>query len=237
MSGPAEPRLIYRDNRRLARWVVALLGVQIALDLAGLTSGWMEMQLLEQAGTGSFVSADGFMADAEASDRRQQLIGIAQLGFMILNGILILIWIYRANVSARGLGAELETSPGWAVGWFFIPIANLYMPFDALRDLWKGSANPARWRDEPVPGLLFWSWWLLWLASNITANIAFRWSLNAEDLADFQAVSRLTFASDALSAPASLLFAIIVARIQAMQQDRASALMPPGEAPVLPHSA
>ncbi len=52
----------------------------------------------------------------------------------------ILMWVYRAHANLRESGMEeLRHSPGWAVGSYFIPIANLFVPFSAMRALHNRS--------------------------------------------------------------------------------------------------
>ena len=51
-------------------------------------------------------------------------------------------------------------SPGWSVGWFFVPLAGLVMPYRVLRELWKASTPGAgaNWRQVPVSSILG-AWW------------------------------------------------------------------------------
>src|SRR5439155_11350703 len=39
-----------------------------------------------------------------------------------------LFWQHRVTRNVWARGHPIKTSPGWAVGWWFIPIANLWMP-------------------------------------------------------------------------------------------------------------
>jgi hypothetical protein len=73
-----------------------------------------------------------------------------------------LIWQHQAtaNLWARGLPG-LRTTPGWAVGWWLIPFANLAMPFVAMRELDRRSGP-----DGPASPLLGW-WWAAWLAASL----------------------------------------------------------------------
>ncbi len=48
--------------------------------------------------------------------------------------VLVLIWQYRAATAARSLGYPSQHSPGWGVGCWFVPIVNLWMPYQAIRD-------------------------------------------------------------------------------------------------------
>jgi hypothetical protein len=60
-------------------------------------------------------------------------------------------WVHRLTVVARGRGARLEITPGWAVGWYFIPLANLVLPWKHLREV--ARSLPAA-RLPPID-----AWW------------------------------------------------------------------------------
>ncbi|MEO1729966.1 MAG: DUF4328 domain-containing protein [Pseudomonadota bacterium] len=96
------------------------------------------------------------------------LIGFG-VGFLI-SAIGVCMWIYRAHATLRETGREdLEYSPGWAVGWFFIPFANLWMPYQAMRALWNEShLTDEGYGSEPPSGLG--QWWACWIGSNILSN-------------------------------------------------------------------
>lgn len=49
---------------------------------------------------------------------------------------------------------RLRYTPGWAMGWFFIPFANAVMPPIVLTKIWKastpnGQADSKDWRRAP----------------------------------------------------------------------------------------
>ena len=56
----------------------------------------------------------------------------------------------------------MHFAPGWAVGWYFVPIAWFWKPYQAMREIWRASVNPSNWRGAPVSPLLRW-WWGLWI--------------------------------------------------------------------------
>ena len=77
--------------------------------------------------------------------------------------ILVLVWIHRANYNARQLGATgLKMSPGWAVGWYFVPVAWFWKPYQAMKEIWQASVSPKHWWRQAGSPLLGW-WWALWL--------------------------------------------------------------------------
>jgi hypothetical protein len=57
------------------------------------------------------------------------IVGLVQVGLGIFLIITFLRWIYRTNKNLRYLsGEQMKFTPDWSVGWFFIPIANVYKP-------------------------------------------------------------------------------------------------------------
>ena len=82
---------------------------------------------------------------------------------LVIIGATSLLWIYRAHSNLPALGARnLSFSPGAAVGWFFVPIANLWKPFQAMRQLHCASQQPEAWEEQSAPGSLIW-WWLTYV--------------------------------------------------------------------------
>jgi len=104
------------------------------------------------------------------------------LRFAVLlgTGIVLAVWIYRVNATAKKLAKNKEVSPAWAVGWFLIPIGNLWKPFQAMDETWKISTEPTRWKALDTPGLLR-LWWGLSLGGSFSSNIIFRLGNSAHD--------------------------------------------------------
>lgn len=108
------------------------------------------------------------------------LTAIFRIPLFIATVVFFLIWEHRAFNNLSALKARnLEFSPGWAVGWWFIPFANLVKPFQAIRELWTESDPDV----DPSLGFLSTAssapaimgfWWAFWLLDNFTSNIASR---------------------------------------------------------------
>ncbi len=72
------------------------------------------------------------------------LVAILELVGRVVCAVLFLIWLYRVFANLRVIGARnLEFSPGWAVGWWFVPFLNLGKPFQVVRELYTESHNAA----------------------------------------------------------------------------------------------
>jgi len=100
------------------------------------------------------------------------LLGLVVGGVSIATWVLFLVWTNLAAKNVRALGQQgLEYTPGWCVAWWFIPVAYLWKPFLAMREIWKasdpdtvGSAASKPWTESPVPGTLL-AWWLVYISN------------------------------------------------------------------------
>ncbi len=119
--------------------------------------------------------------DGDAMPMAQVFIGIIALlriPLFIGTVVFFLIWEYRAFNNLSALKARnLEFSPGWAAGWWFVPFANLIKPFQAMRELWNES-DPEYDADfgflsvsAGAPTIMGF-WWAFWLLSNFAHQIA-----------------------------------------------------------------
>ncbi|MDH7482968.1 MAG: DUF4328 domain-containing protein [Armatimonadota bacterium] len=205
------------DLTKLTKWIKWLLCLQVGVAVIALISGGLEYQLLNDVKNDVHTSQLQAIAAAEASDARQQVIVITKLIIFVVSGILILKWIYRANFNARQLGAsEMQFTPGWSIGWYFIPIANLWKPYQVMEEIWKASANPQEWKSQSIPPLLGW-WWFFWIVSNILENASFSMALKPAQIHELIVGNIVTLISDVTRIPLCLIMLAIVSKIYEMQ--------------------
>lgn len=138
-------------------WLLGAQAVATAFELLALANRYA---ILQAAGRGRAV-ASSTVYDATNALKITSTVVAALL---ILTVVIWCVWQHRAQTNAGALGTdELHFSPGWAVGWWFIPIADLWMPFRTVRELWKAS-HGAAWQTIRSWRVLGW-WWALWLVS------------------------------------------------------------------------
>lgn len=155
----------------LTYWVVALLTVTAIIDIFGVVSLLIERSLVLDSIAGRPVSIE----EAVASDHRVEAIGGWTLIALLVTGVLWCVWQHRAHSNLRAFGRNgLRYTPGWAVGWWFIPFASLWKPLGAMSELWKASEptdDPNAWlraRAWWVLGL----WWACWIGGNLLDVVA-----------------------------------------------------------------
>ncbi|MDR7122963.1 DUF4328 domain-containing protein [Rheinheimera soli] len=210
----------FRDPTSLTTWVRYMLYAQIIVAVVSFVSGNLEHQLLADYQNGVYTSQEQAVADGEANDQRQRLIAIIDLMVFVVSGFLILRWIHRANHNARQLGAEnMKFSPGWSIGYYFIPILTLWKPYQAMKEIWGASKEPSNQASQKTSGILP-LWWGLWLVSSFLDQVILRLSMRAEELSELITVNSLNQVSEALDIPLALVFLAIVNRVYTMQTAR-----------------
>ena len=213
----SEKKQEFKDLSRLIVWIKYLLVVQVVIAVVSIGSNLMEYQLLTDFQNGVYFSQEMAVADAEANDIRQAVIAFSYLGVFIVSGILILKWIYRANQNARQFGAkDMAFSPGWSIGFYFIPIVSLWKPYQAMKEIWQASQNPSNWPVEKVSSILG-IWWFFWITNNIVGQAVFRMSRRAEEISEIMNVNLVSQASEVISIPLALVTWLLIKRVSAAQ--------------------
>ncbi len=159
-----------KDPTGLTRFVVVMMWITLLLAAVAVVIGavFLSRGVPAQAAEG-FTTKDAITGG----------IGLLQVLVLVATCIPFCMWVHRANRNAHALGAKgMQFTPGWAVGWYFIPIANLWKPYQAMKEIWQASHNPRTWGTEPA-GLVS-NWWTLWLLTNFLGNWSFRMSMRAE---------------------------------------------------------
>ena len=211
----------FKDPTSLAKWTKRFLYAQIVIWVIAIISSMLEYQLLSDFKNGVYSSQELAIAAADASDAREGIVGILQLIIYIVSGILILKWIYRANYNVRQLGAsDMQFSPGWSIGWYFIPIAYLWKPYQAMKEIWKASSNPQSWNSQSVSSLLPW-WWFFWIVSNMAGYASFLVAMRAEEINELLEANVVTRLSDFTDIPLSLIVIGIISKVHEMQMSHA----------------
>ncbi|MEO1188368.1 MAG: DUF4328 domain-containing protein [Pseudomonadota bacterium] len=80
---------------------------------------------------------------------------------------------YRAMRNLHTIHSPVaQISPGWSVGYYFIPFANLVMPANAMSQVYHGTYQAVGEQSRqasPIP-----IWWTCWLLSGVGESIADR---------------------------------------------------------------
>lgn len=198
MALPSGPRAL---RVTLALYLCLIL---CAVGAASAASQW---HLLAQSMQGQTIPT----AVARASDSRHLTILAALAVTVLVTAVLYFNWLYNSVRNVREVrGASMRATPGWAVGYWFIPIINFYRPYQTMVELWERSSDGIAVKILPPSiGL----WWLTYFLGGVLESSGDR--LQAVELLRLSA--GLEVASKVLLAVAAYLLIRIIGAIDAAQ--------------------
>lgn len=176
-----------------------------------------------------YLSGTASFGDLTAADDTASTLAALGLVALLVTALAFLVWRYRvqANLEQTFGFRRLEFTPGWAVGWWFVPIANLWKPKQAMNEAWVASDPSAR-PSAPLtarPSALLSAWWAAWLiAAGISrvASVLGRGDDASPD--DVQLAMSWSVAASTAIIVAAVLLIPVVAGITQRQRQRAAAL-------------
>jgi hypothetical protein len=198
--------------------LVWLSSVDLALQAVTIGSLFMQLSMLYLAQGDAGLTQEA----ADANDLRQQVVAGFLVVALVVTFIALLVWVYATHANLPALGAgELEFSSGWAVGWFFVPLANLIQPYKAVSEIWhRSQPNPLLGMANVGGHLVGW-WWFLRVISGIAER-----GLNAfgRDADTIDSLIVITWAgiilTAAIDAPMSICQILMARRVQRFQDQR-----------------
>jgi hypothetical protein len=196
----------------LAHAATFALGACALLKVAGVWTGVKQLELLGRA---PFISE----AEAEANDTMVATAVLAYVAVALTTAIIFGFWLVRANRTARSLApGSVQISPGWSVGWFFVPVANLWKPYQAVTEVWFASEmyDPNRVVERPW---FFPLWWAAWIGGTVLSRLAGSAMKSAgSDIGELIDATYLSIADDVAWLVAALLAILVVRSIAGAQE-------------------
>jgi hypothetical protein len=226
-AGTSAP--VYRDAHGRAVTLVVLLAASglVSLVVAGLAFGMLRQ--LER----------GQLSVVTVVDRAQAIIGLGAL-VQIATIVIWCMWEFRARSNLDAFGATgMSVSPGWSVGWWFIPIANLFMPYRGMSEILRasspagGSVDWQRQRTGPLLPL----WWTAliggWLISQVSNSTVGESTGPVVTLSATVTSLRWVTVGQVLIAVAAVFAILVVREIDRRQTERRSVAMGQAASPAV----
>lgn len=201
-----------RDTARLTRAAKILTWAWLASDVVLTASSLFTINVLGGMG-GDIATIDAL----EKADHFSMITASLYMIAFIAAGMAILRWLYVTNKNAQQISdAPFAMTPGWSIGFFFIPIANLFKPFVAIRESWQATVDPQAPDTVIVPPLLRW-WWGLWIATSILGNVQFRLSMSAKTPENLITAESLSVVALPVDIALTIVLVTIMNRLSRMQ--------------------
>jgi len=220
-----------RSPDRLATAVVALLAAVIATDLLAVAAGAYLRGVVADAVAGDPTAFAG--PAATRADLLYARAGSLQMIAVLATAVLFIIWFHRVRRNAEVFDAGLQPMrPGWAIGGWFVPLGNFWLPRRVAGGVWAASAqtNPdGAWRTVSMAPLNL--WWGVYVFSLLFTRYTAKRYEQAELLPEVMDAAGMVMVADVLDAVAAVLAILFVRKLTRMQGERAALGAAPLSAP------
>ncbi len=171
-----------KPNGQRAKNAIILIWIVLALEIISLISGYFQYDLLQSAANGAKISLE----TAIANDARERIIGILFLIAYIISAVTFIQWFRRAYFNLHQKVSNLALSEGWAAGSWFVPIVNLYQPYQIMKELYRETSELLIRKgiivDSNLKANSIGIWWTLWIITNLIGQSVFRYSMQAKSI-------------------------------------------------------
>ncbi len=225
----------FKSATGLANAIAVDMAMIALLELAAMVHEFVTIGVMRRLEAGEDVAKDVLAA----IDVRTRAIGQLSTILVLAAIVLFCLFMPRANRNARSFGSPMTNSPGWAAGWFFVPVALWWKPYYAMKEIWQGSDPDPTVHAAlaPVPALLPLWWWmdLLRSAAPMVAK-----QMHGKSASEMITRSWTEIVCRIPSLAAAILAAAVVravARRQDERQRRQNAAATPPQAPLKANAA
>ncbi|ANS68861.1 hypothetical protein SLINC_6637 [Streptomyces lincolnensis] len=217
---PSLPGGVPRPARGLLAAVAASLAVVVLSDLFALVAG-VRIHLLIDEDHG-FLTAP--QRELDAAYLLYERAGSLQVMTFLPCAVLFVVWFFRMRRNAGLLGPDrLRNGPGWAIGAWFVPLGNLWMPYRVAVDMWGASSQlPADGEPYRMPVWPVNLWWALFVASTLFGRYAESRYDDAESLAEVRDAVVQYMVTDVLDIAAAAAAVYFAVRLTSMQRLKAA---------------
>ncbi|MEU8437241.1 DUF4328 domain-containing protein [Streptomyces sp. NPDC029216] len=142
---------------------------------------------------------------------------------LLATGVVFIIWFHRVRTNGQVFRPDgFSQSSGWAIGSWFVPVGNLYLPYRIAKQIWRAAVQPApdgssrRVSTAPVT-----AWWLVWTASTLCDTIVEQLYKRVDTPEGLAVASGFSAFAGLCTAAAAVLAILFVRKLTALQHARA----------------
>jgi hypothetical protein len=171
-----------KPNEQRSQNAILLIWIALAMNCISLISSYFQYDLLQTAANGGEISAES----VTSNDNREQAIGIIQIIVFVVSAITFIKWFRRAYFNLHLRVNHLSHSEGWAAGCWFMPIVNLFRPYQIMKELFQETHLFLKRNDMHTKEHLSISslslWWTFWIIDRFFGQFVFKYSMKAETI-------------------------------------------------------
>ncbi|NOT63316.1 MAG: DUF4328 domain-containing protein [Acidobacteria bacterium] len=164
------------------------------------------------------------------------LLLVFTMAHYVLSTLTFLRWQWNVSVNVPALtGTRPAIAPRWAVGSWFVPLANFIVPYWSAKELWRTSDPDVLAKGLPalveplhfeqVSSSLIVKWWVLFWGMLLSRAWAWHYTRQARDLGDWVMACWFELTASALTALAAWWAMTLIGEITERQEERFNNLL------------
>ena len=211
----------WRDQRGFVLALTVCFGVML------VSSALLAVALANRISVIRDVRAGHFTDILQRAQDADDYVSAASSLFVLVQVVIVvlfIVWMFRAAKNNEALDRRRPRfGPGWAIGSWFIPIANLVIPVLMVQDLWRGGdasypRGDAHWRTAPGSWLVGW-WWAAWLVALLRFAYSGAGLHDSGSLDDIETSNTVALVGVVVLAVAAVLAVLVVRNLSRRQLD------------------
>lgn len=190
----------------------------------GLNVVYILMQFWRKSSFEEYLATESNYEELLKGDQLETAVAVVLMVVSLALIFFFLRWFHLCYKNLPALGvADLDHTPGWAVGWFFIPFANLVKPYSVAYEMWYSSE--ASDKNYEGKGWVVPTWWIFFLLSSFFDRYVMTKTKKAESLEDYIDLIPIDVASSSVAIIGSIFAIVLVKGLTARQQERMESLV------------
>jgi Domain of unknown function (DUF4328) len=210
----------YRSPKLLSYLALAPLGTILAINILNIILGFCEIVAPSTVLLSSGTEASRWLALI-------YLLYLVEVVVRVCAAIFFLVWLFRTFKNLAPLKVRnSEHPPGWAVGFWFVPFANLFKPHQIMQQAWRDTDPDVDPALNYIPAKaqfnnLILGWWITYIVSVILLRFI---PVIVNEMSNSQRALVIMIASILVASAAGMAF-LIVSEITGRQIKRAENIL------------
>lgn len=203
-----------KNNSGRARTAIIAMSFFFGISIISILVELSQYNLLGRIEAGDFT-----MEEVENSDLVMSSVAILNIIINVTSIVFFIMWFRRAYYNLSQVSAEAASfGEGWAAGAWFVPILNLFRPFQIMKEIWYGTQANSGSEEEQQPGMILGFWWTFWVVGGFLSNASMRMTFGDPEIEQLRTSALLSIASGIVHIVAFILILMIIRKVSGFEK-------------------
>jgi hypothetical protein len=206
-----------RPNANRAKLATTFIWIVMGFQIISAISTFFQYLLLKSVAEGYSITTEA----ANSNDFRQSIIAILFAILYLFSVVFFIQWFRRAYFNQEIKFKSMASSNGWVSGAWFVPIMNLFKPFQLMQEIYENAESyllDKKLIDEKKSrkSIIGW-WWGLWIGTGVLSRISSSFLGSADDLGELIASTLFSIFMVVIFIPLSILTVMTIQNYNEME--------------------